>query len=136
MDDSYFQDKNEKWFLRMKKVFKLINEMEKQKYMEPKFSPTLAPLLKFLLQKYSFNKNVSGPTSVFSFSTKGGQNNYSLNDEVSMSSLKSGDTKLSLNPMRLLQQNEDALLMKEQEKEEDDEEEITPIRKELAQQVH
>ena len=52
LDDTHYTDPNEKWFLRFKKVFKLIHNMEKGKYLDPKFALTLFPLMKFLMSKY------------------------------------------------------------------------------------
>ena len=71
----------------------MIHKMEKTKYLEPKFALSLFPLFKFLVGKYK-NSIISDPASIYSYSMKGGtNNNYSINDEVSISSLLSNETK-------------------------------------------
>ena len=68
LDDSHFiQGRNDKWFHQFKKIFKLIYNMEKGKYLEPKYAMTLFPLMKFLFEKYAKNTS-SGSQSIFSYS--------------------------------------------------------------------
>jgi hypothetical protein len=55
---------NVKWILQIKKVFKIIYKMEKLKYLEPKFAPTIYPLIKLIKVRYGPTED--GDSSVFS----------------------------------------------------------------------
>jgi hypothetical protein len=102
--------------------------MEKLKYLDPKYMPTLYPLMKFLKTKYggfgsddSDNENNLLQASSF----KGLPNNYSLKDDVSLSSLMSQSdstarshlSKMKLTSFKIPEQ----FSMEEQDHEEDDE---------------
>lgn len=41
-----------KWLLHIRKIYNAIHNMDKQKYLEPKFSTSLYPVIKFLQKKF------------------------------------------------------------------------------------
>jgi len=45
-------DQDRKWTQYIKKIYSAIHNMEKQKYLEPKFSQAIIPLIKYLQKKH------------------------------------------------------------------------------------
>ena len=84
----------------MKKCFKVMYKMEKQKYLEPKFAISLYPLIKFLKNKYGLHSNSTTTISFYSQSQRGGvihpNKDFSLSDDLSMSSFMSTETRNTL----------------------------------------
>jgi len=58
-------ERNNKWLEQIKKCFKILYRMEKYKYLEPKFSMHLYPLMRFLKDRYGFSAS-STNTSFYS----------------------------------------------------------------------
>lgn len=48
-----------KWIQHFMKCFKVLHQMEKKKYLEPKFSPGLYPLVRYISQKHGGSTNQS-----------------------------------------------------------------------------
>ena len=45
-------DTDKKWLMHVGKIYKAIYNMDKQKYLEPKFSTSIYPVIKFLHKRY------------------------------------------------------------------------------------
>ena len=58
---------HEKWLIHLKKCFKVIHKLEKEKFQEPKFVLSLFPLMKFLKARYGFDGSATS-TSFYSSS--------------------------------------------------------------------
>ena len=78
-----------KWFGHLRKLYKAMYSMDKQKYLEPKFSTSLYPLMKFLVKRFG----VSGAMTEFSAANNAGK--LCFNDTFSLSSLISNEGNLS-----------------------------------------
>lgn len=79
-----------KWFHHFKKVFQAIHKSEKSKYLDPKFGPSMYPLMKYLMSKHGGSKNPSIMSMNMS-QTSTGNNGFPFNDSQSMSSFYSNN---------------------------------------------
>lgn len=94
-------DNDRKWLHHIRKIFNALHNMDKHKYLEPKFSQSLYPVMKFLQKRYPGNGSTMTNISMLSQSQRGGgplqmpANIFSnFNDTNSLSSLISHDTSL------------------------------------------
>ena len=52
-DDSFYSHGvKDRWFSHIKKAFKLLYKVEKQKYQDPKLAVQIFPFIKYLFQRY------------------------------------------------------------------------------------
>lgn len=58
-------EENHKFFKHMRKIYKYLSQMDRTKYLEPKFSESLEPLSKFIKDKCD-SETMSTMTSQFS----------------------------------------------------------------------
>lgn len=65
------KEAHEKWLIHLKKCFKVIHKLEKSKSIEPKFTISLFPLVKFLKNRYGLYGSTTS-TSFYSQSQYGG----------------------------------------------------------------
>jgi len=79
-------ESDRKWFGHVRKLYKAIYSMDKQKYLEPKFSTSLYPLLKFLVKRFGVGGALTEEISDGKSPGKLG-----FNDTFSLSSLISNE---------------------------------------------
>ena len=70
-----------KWLAHVRKIYKAIYSMDKQKYLDPKFSTSLYPMMKFLVKRFGLGGAL----------TEISAGKLALNDTFSLSSLISND---------------------------------------------
>ena len=51
-DSFYTKGANDKWFSHIKKAFKLLYKIEKQKYQDPKLAVQIFPFVKYVFSRY------------------------------------------------------------------------------------
>ena len=87
-------DADKKWMKHFTKIYKALYNMDKQKYLEPKFSTSIYPVMKFLHKRFGFKGAHTNISKISVSQRDGSPIGMAINDTNSLCSLISNELGL------------------------------------------
>ncbi len=84
-------DTDKKWMKHFTKIYKALYNMDKQKYLEPKFSTSIYPVMKFLHKRFGFKGAETNISKLSGSQRDGSAIGMAINDTNSLCSLISNE---------------------------------------------